>query len=417
MPVLRRLRRFLSPYLNEWSLVSLATLLYWFASQALRPYVALSLAGLGATETEVGLAVAAHPSLSIFLAIPAGRLIDVRGLRRFMLGSLGLMSVVGAGYAFATTTPQIIVLQAAAGLAETGAWVGLQALITRAGTGDFRARHLGLFSLAWGIGVAFGPSAGAIVFESLGFGALGITYSISVALAAAAVASVRFPERTSVSVESAQGASRRTVTRVLSLGRRHGVAVVLIASFVGLWANSLRTSFYPLFLEQGGISVPTIGLLMSTAGITSLLVRVPLPWILQRFPRRRTLVVGTALAAGSLAITPLIDSSVPALTIASGLFGIGFGLSTPLTVDMMADLTASEERGLAMGMRVASNRIAQVLQPMVFGLGAAAIGMPLAFGIDGLVMGGLTVWMGVSTVSGAAKAEGLRSDRPAGGNQ
>lgn len=382
----------LRAFRSRWTLVSVATLAFWLAVQSLKPFVALHLVDLGASEVQVGMAVAAHPLLSLFLAIPAGRVIDQRGLRRYMLASLMTMVVVGAGYALTETVIQMAAMQLMAGLAELGAWIGIQALVTRAGETEFRRRHLALFSIAWGLGLAFGPSLGAWIFEVRGFATVALLYSclsIGAVIAVAAVPHVDSPAAPQPDHHARTG----MLAELRAVGQRPAILAVLAGSFVALWANSLRTSFYPLFLENSGLSVRHIGFLMSLAGVTTLLGRVPMVWLVRRFRVGPVLIAGTATAVVSLSATPLLVSSPALLAVGSALFGLGFGLNTPLTVDLMAEHSEESRRGLAMGMRVTSNRAAQVLQPLAFGGVAALLGMTAGFGVAGLVMAAGTALM------------------------
>ena len=328
-----RFGRFWLTYWNRWTWLSVATLFYWVATQALRPFVPLHLTDLGASGSVIGLAVAAHPLLSLFLAIPAGRLMDVRGLRRLMLGSLLGMAMVGTGFALFGAVGGVFALQAGAGLAELGVWVGLQAIVTQTEEGDFRTKHLALFAVAWGVGIALGPSVGAWLFELSGFGAIGLLYAACALSALAAVTLVPYRDV----LRPLAGTNRPisgTIKSVLVLSRKPGVLAVLIASFVVLWANSLRTSFYPIYLVQQGISVPAVGLVMSVAGVATLVARMGMPWLVNRLGARSILVAATGLAVVALSLTPVAVGSTIALGIASAAFGIGFGLNTPITLDL-----------------------------------------------------------------------------------
>lgn len=402
-------REGLVSFRSRWSLVSLATLAFWLGVQALKPFVALHLADLGASEVEIGLAVAAHPLLSLFLAVPAGRFVDRRGLRRYMLVSLVLAAVTGIAYAFTRTIVQVALLQLVTGLAELGAWIGMQALVTRAGESSFRQRQVALFSIAWGLGIAFGPTLGAWLFDARGLGAVGIAYAALALVAAAAVWAVPYRDarHTATGSTTTEGTGMRAEVR--SVTRRPAILAVLAASFVALWANSLRTTFYPIFLEEGGLSVPAIGFLMSLAGVTTLVGRIPLLWLVRRFGAGRVLVSGAVTVVGSLSLTPVLVTSSVLLAVASGLFGLGFGLVTPLTVDLMAEHSADEHRGLTMGMRVAANRAAQVLQPVAFGAAAGLLGMTGGFTASGVVMGAGTAimarWLRSGTTPGAAATQ------------
>ena len=134
---------------SRWALVAFATTLYWLAAHALRPLVALRLSELGASDAYIGLVVASYSFLSLFLAIPGGRLIDRVGTARVLVGAFLGMAGVGVGYALATTPQQLLVIMTINGVTETGAWLALQALITYAGSGAFRSKQLAIFSFGW----------------------------------------------------------------------------------------------------------------------------------------------------------------------------------------------------------------------------------------------------------------------------
>lgn len=408
-------------YRSRWTLASVAAFFYWLAVQSLRPFVTLHLADLGASEAEVGLVVAAQSFLSLFLAVPAGRMVDRRGLRRYMLLSLLTMGLVGVGYALTNTIIQVAVMQLLAGVTELGAWIGIQALITRSGEGSFRHRHLALFSIMWGTAFAVGPSVGAWVFDMSGFEAVGVLYALCAAGAALLLVAVPYRDRPLAPdghSAGGRGRPRRTGTlrELKALGQTPAILAVLIGSFVALWANSLRTSFYPLFLENEGIPIPVIGILMSIAGATMLVGRIPLAWLVRKYGARRVLTAATVTAVISLASTPLLLTSPILLAVGSALFGVGFGLNTPITIELMAEHSDDTRRGLAMGLRVASNRAAQLLQPLLFGVVAAALGMGAGFGAGGLLMGlgvGLMMrWLGPWGAGTKAQSPPTNGDVP-----
>jgi predicted MFS family arabinose efflux permease len=96
-----------------------------------------------------------------------------------------------------------------------------------------------------------------------------------------------------------------------------------------------------------------------------------------------------------LVATPALVSPQALLWAAAGVFGAGFGLNSPITIDMLAYFTEADDRGLVMGMRVASNRLAQVVQPLLFGGVAGALGMTAGFLAAGVVMGSALIWASV----------------------
>jgi MFS family permease len=375
---------------SRWALVALATTLYWLAVHSLRPLVPLRLNDLGASELYIGLIVSMNSMTALFLAIPSGRLMDRLGIMRVLLISLVIMVLTGFGYGLATTPDQFLVLMLVGGLGELGVWLALQALATHAGTGAFLSRQLWLFSLGWGIGVAVGPTVGGIVLEQLGFPALGFLFA-ALSLAATAVVFVPYPRRPDpTSSVGARQSSEKSALRTIA--RRPAVKGVLLSSYVILFINAIRLSFYPLYLEREGISLSGIGVLLSSFGATSLLIRFLLQRVVRRWGAGRVLVWSMWLCLVPMAATPLLAGNFWLLLVAAAFTGAAYGLNPPVTVELMARHTKPSERGVAMGMRITSNRLAQVTQPLLFGGVAASAGVVAAFPIAGVLLAGLTVW-------------------------
>lgn len=375
---------------SRWALVAFATTLYWLAAHGLRPLVPLRLSELGASDPYIGVVVASYSLLSLFLAIPGGRLIDRVGTGKVLAVAFSGMAVVGVGYAFARTPGQFLLLMTVNGVTETGAWLALQALITYAGRGAFREKQLAIFSFGWGLGVAAGPVIGAAIFARLGFAPLGWFFALVSLTALVGVSFVPVPRTSSRNPDATQDGppERAAISDVLG---RPAVRAVLLSSFIALFVNAIRMSFYPLYLERSGISVERIGVLLSVMGIASLLIRLPLPAMLRRFGDNRVLVWGLWLSVVPISVTPWLPT-FGLLLAAAIVFGAAYGLNPPVTVQMMATHTRAHERGLAMGLRITSNRLAQVIQPVLFGALAPMAGIAAAFPLSGLGLAVLTGW-------------------------
>lgn len=373
---------------SRWVLVSVATLGYWCATHALRPYIALRLDEFGAGDAFIGIAVGAFPALSLFLAIPAGRAVDRVGIRVVLAASCLGMVALGAGFAFATSPLQLLGLQMANGVVELGAWLALQALASSSGSGPMLTRQLALFSLAWGIGTAVGPVIGAGAYDRLGFPALGWIY---VTLAVIALVAAWLAPHVGVERAAAGATPPSLLAGTRLIAARPVVKAVLLSSFVALFVNSVRNSFYPLYLERSGVPISRIGLLLSIIGVAMLAIRVVLPALLSRFSAGAVLLAGMWVEVAAMAATPLLGS-LWMLVAAAVAFGAGHGLNPPITVEMMAAHTDKAERGLAMGVRVTANRLAQVVQPALFGVIAGSFGLALGFPVTGAALAGVVVY-------------------------
>ena len=377
---------------SRWALLSLVTVLYWLGNQGLRPFLPIRLQELGASDPVIGAAVAGYSVIGLLLAIPSGRVVDRLPQHRLLVGAvLGL----SASTALMPFTRSILVLAGFMllnGVFGMWVWLLLQSMITRAGEGEGRRRQLALFSLTWGIGLAAGPSIGAVVYDLTDFTrlCLGVAVVTFVAgLSGVAVPAVP-PAQPSEEDEGAPGIRA-------ALGRAFDnpiLVMVLVSSFINLFVFAMRISFYPVYLQRAGVALTQIGILLSVIGFSSLAVRTVLPALERRVGTLRLLIWSTWAAIIGASATPL-TTRTEVLVLGALLIGIGLGANPPITVNLLAEHSNERDRGLAVGLRMVANRSAQVAQPLVFGAVAAVVGLGVAFPLSGAVLAGMTVWMTV----------------------
>ena len=364
---------------SRWALVSLVALMYWTASHSLRPFVVVRLDELGASTQEVGLVAASYAFFALFLAIPAGRAIDRLGSSRVLYGSLAAMAVLGVAYAFAETVLQLFILQMINGVVELGVWLAVQTLATGAGQGDTLAKHLSLFSFMWGLGIAVGPTVGGFVYDRFGFSTLSFIYG---GLAAAMLVAIWFAPARPAGGKVRGGRLGRDAWQT---ARAPAVRTVLLSSFIVMYVISIRNTFYPLLLQERGISVPLIGVLLSIMGIASLAIRAMLPALTRRFGAGPVMVAGAVVGVVGISVTPWLVHPVLLVALAV-VTGAGYGSNPPVVMQLLTELSAEANRGLVMGLRASAGRLAQVVQPLAFGAVAVGTGMAGAFPISGGVL-------------------------------
>lgn len=361
---------------SRWALVSLVALLYWTASHSLRPFVIVRLDDLGASAQEVGLVAASYAFFSLFLAIPGGRAIDRLGSTRVLNVSLVAMAALGVAYAFAGTVLELFVLQMVNGVVELGVWLAVQTLVTGAGQGDGLAKQLSMFSFAWGLGIAVGPTLGGLVYDQLGFATLGFTYA---GLAAAMLLAIWFAPAPPAGLRTRGGRLGRDAWRT---ARKPAIRSVLLSSFIVMYVISIKGTFYPLALQDRGISVPLIGVLLSIMGVASLGIRPFLPALSRRLGPGAVLVIGTVVGVVGISLTPWLFH--PALLVAAAaVTGAGYGSNPPVAMQLLSQYSDTSNRGLVMGLRAASSRLAQVVQPLAFSSVVATAGTAAAFPLSG----------------------------------
>lgn len=124
-------------------------------------------------------------------------------------------------------------------------------------------------------------------------------------------------------------------------------------------------------------------------GFASLGIRVLLPALTRAVSSGRVLVWSTAVGVVAISVTPAFATMWP-LVLAAVLLGCQMGLNPPITVELMARFSTATERGLAAGMRTTVNRLAQMVQPVLFGGMASVIGLTAAFPASFVLLSGMT---------------------------
>lgn len=373
---------------DRWSVLALVTLCYWCATQAMRPVVAFELDALGASDVLIGVVLGANSAMTFGLALPSGWFVDRVGFRRSITTGFGGMALAGIGFALTSGILTVALVLLLAGTVELAAWVSLQSLASHAGTGERLRRQLALFSFAWGVGLAAGPAIGAWSYERFGFASVGLLYAVLGAAAIGFAWLLPIDEIAPSRTEDRLTSPRQMFSAARGLWSQASIRAVLLSSFVVLFLYGVRNSFYPLYLERSGMSVSTVGLLMTVIGGASLVVRLALPPVLRRFGASRVLAASMWLPIVAISLTPVLHT-MWMLAIAAVVAGVGLGMNPPVTVELMARHTHAATRGLAMGLRISSNRLAQVAQPVLFGVVASAAGLPVAFAVGGALLGSI----------------------------
>ena len=164
------------------------------------------------------------------------------------------------------------------------------------------------------------------------------------------------------------------------------VMMVLIATFAIIFAANLRASFLPVLLRTEGLTESTVGILISIFAVMSTSIRLIFGRLLDIFDRKKILASSMLAIILAVGLIPLMMSAA-GFAILISLFGLGFGMTQPLTMVMVADLTDPNQSGLAMGLRFTATMAASLISPIFLGLIIETFGLNPAFYVAALVVG------------------------------
>jgi MFS family permease len=287
-----------------------------------------------------------------------------------------------------------------------------QTSVAHASRPDNRDYNFGYFAFWISVGQLLGPVLG---------GGLAEASSIRTALYACAgvslvpgVAALWLPRA------AAGGASADDLPRGLRarevygaawrLAKRRDLQFVMLVAFVIIFSWSIKSSFYPLYLKMVGLPTSLIGTIFSILGAGSMLVRPLVGTVATRYGVQRVLMGAVAVATVAIGVTPLLHQFWP-LALAALSTGMAWGFTQPLTMSLIAGSVAPAERGLALSLRMTSNRLAEVVSPIVFGGMIALAGLGSAFFLSaGVLAAGLVIIARFAGAMPSTAAQGLRTD-------
>ena len=359
-------------------LATVAAVLGYTMLGLLTPLVALR---FGAGPALVGALVSAGFVLPLVLAVPAGSWVDRWGPRRMARLGFAAFALASLPMALAPSWPSLIVAYVVATLAHLIYVVAMQAMVAElAEPGPAREAAYGWWTTATAVGQAVGPLAGGFALDFFGAEAGFGTMAAVMALAFA----VTLPMRAAARVETTGAPLRWRAARRLLRDRTVGLA--MLTSSAALWAVTVQVTFLPVHLELLAVPATVIGGLLALRALVAVLVRPWMPRIVAALGGRERTVVLTLLAMALGLAGIAFTASWWALVTFMVFMGAGFGLSQPVSMVMVADRVAPGERGVALGVRLTGNRLAQLLSPLALAVVAERAGLPVFFLAHGLLV-------------------------------
>ncbi len=349
------------------------------------PLVPLVLISLKASPTVLGAVVSVSAIGSLLLAVPGGILVGKWGSARVMALSL---AICAATTLFLTFFPSIAGLFVGLVFFEIGKIlfiVGAQAHIGNLGEGRDLSLDFGWYGMSNAVGQLLGPFTAGLIIDRAGYAATWAAMTII-----AAVLAFLLPRFVSnIAVAPAKEAPKDGERPAKKSLRRYinGTALIaIIASFAVLFADGARTTFFPVLMDGYGYSATAIGFFLSLRALVSMSVRgfmgPFIKFVGGRFP---ALILSIVVMGVGIGITPFCQGYF-LLTVNAIMVGIGLGLALPLSMATVSEGVPPEDRGVAMGIRLTGNRLAQLVNPIFFGLIAQRFGLSPAFIAGGLVL-------------------------------
>lgn len=321
-----------------------------------------------ATPLDIGFLVSAYSWMQFIFAPILGSLSDKYGRRPILfLSILGS----GVGYLMIGLAGALWVIYAGRILGGiTGANLSTaQAYIADVTTRENRAKGMGLFGMAFGLGFILGPAISGVLSK---FGhELPFYFAAVLSFANAAFLYFILPE--SIKPGAVLSEKKGRIAELTHALKNSRFANLVLIYFILVMAFTMMTTAFPLYTEFSfGFDAEKTGYLLGFVGLVAVITQGGLIGrFVKIFGEPKLVIFGCALLTLMFITVPYVtrDSyGLVGLLLGAGLFAFGNSLASP-SLNALASKTADEaEQGAAFGVMQSAASLARALAPTLTGV-------------------------------------------------
>lgn len=246
-------------------------------------------------------------------------------------------------------------------------------------TNDFnRDRYSGLFSIAYGVGMALGSLLGGVIIFYLNMDIIFYLYPVFVTLVI--IMTMKGIHNVVEEMESDATGVRGNAGNTISdyIGEIKKIGPICIVGFAYTGFMYTIWAFLSLSAKSFNISLLGIGILFALFWCSRLLAFLVNDKLVQKYQRKIILICGVGICVLSATIFVLGNSFV-LLLLASFLGGIGTGSIMPLTIALVGDYARKGFVGFNMGFLELTMGMGMITQTMLSGVFAGYWGVQATY--------------------------------------
>lgn len=321
-----------------------------------------------ATPFEIGLLFSIYSWMQFFFSPLLGRLSDKYGRRPILFFSL-----IGsaAGYliiGFATTLAIVFLGRVVSGI--TGGNISAaQAYIADVTSKENRAKGMGLFGAAFGLGFILGPAI-AGVLSKYSF-QLPLFFAAGLSLTSAAAVYFLLPE--SVRKGASDIVRPRGLNAALEVMRERSFAFINVIYFLLVTSFSIMTYAFVLYTGfRFGYTAEQNGYLFFFIGILAVIGQGFLAGrLVKAYGETPLAAVGCFLMAASLFVIPIIRPDYGGLAALLGVcvaLSLGNAFASPSLTSLVSKVSSDDVQGSSLGIMQSGASLARAIGPMIGGV-------------------------------------------------
>ena len=328
---------------------------------------------LGESALTVGTLLALYALLPAVFSVAAGRWIDRIGIIKPMqIGSIG----VGVGAVLPYLLPGVAILYAACvivGLAFMLVNVAAYHAVGELSQPEDRAINFSYVALGFSTSLFIAPILAGVSIDSFGyrntFALLAAFTVLPIVVLSLKLLPIPAP---APKPEGSTGGNVMDLLRDPQLRRLYiTMAVLTVAWDVYSFAIPIQGSLT-------GLSASEIGLVMASFAAATFVVRLAMPFFVQRV-KPWTMLIGALLTAGVSFFLLPFATTVGAMMALMFLLGLGLGSPQPMILTLLHESAPAGRAAEALGLRTTLINGSQTVMPLIFGGVGAALGMMPVF--------------------------------------
>jgi MFS family permease len=373
--------------LHRWLIITLFNSAALQASiYVVRPMITYRALELNGTGKTVGILGALYAILPVLVAVFFGKIVGRIGERAFLI--IGSTGVLSSSFLLSKSNSLLTLglLTAIAGVSHLAVMVGGQTMMANRSTHETYDRDFGYYTFSASFGQMFGPLLGGLVAGSNGVLPRSTSHAFILATLISLIGLVPILLTRSLDVSIKDVVKESGVkVRVVDVMKHQGMKEAMFTSLVISTTIDILTIFIPLLGTELRITPVVVGVILGVRSAASMLSRLFLGQLSQRFSSRSTLVISTTVATFALVAMYFAKD---ALFLGLVIFIVGFtlGIGQPLTMAWVSRISAPQERAMAITLRLTGNRVGQFGLPIAAGLVVSALGVGSLFlGLAALV--------------------------------
>ncbi len=320
-----------------------------------------------ATPLALGFLLTSYSVMQLIFSPVLGRLSDRHGRRPVLL-----FSIIGTGIGFVLMGAATTLWMLFAGRILDGITGGnistAQAYIADVTTPENRAKGMGMFGAAFGLGFIFGPAIGGILSKW----DISAPFYFAAALAFANAVLLYFTLPETVTPDHPSRMVRRGWGYFLQQFRQPTLALVLLVYFFFVVAFSIMTTVFSLFtMYRFGYDATHNGWLFAYVGLIAVVVQGGLIGrLVKRFGELPLVITGALILTANLLILPYVGplwGGVTALMLVLTAFSLGNSLATPSLTSLASKSVGAAEQGGVLGVTQSAASLARAVGPLLGG--------------------------------------------------